>query len=319
VKGIFLFWLKIIFAKMKEFSVTILGNGSAMPTPYQNVSAQLVKYNGHRFLIDCGDGTQIQMLKYRVGFKKFNHIFISHLHGDHFFGLTGLLSTLHLLQRKEPMNIYGPPQLKKFIDISLETANTNLLFPLIFHDTLGGNRLLYDEGGLQVYTVPLKHGVPTTGFLFVEKEGKRKIDKAFVSEYNPTYGQIKEIKEGADFVAGDGNVIKNSEITIDGTPGRRYAFCSDTAYFEDIIPLIKGADLLYHEATFDESTKVEALANVHSTAKEAAAIAKAAGVKRLLLGHFSARINGNFSTLEREAKSVFENSTVSEQGKTYEV
>ncbi len=304
---------------MKEFSVTILGNGSAMPTAAQNVSAQLVKYNGKRFLIDCGDGTQIQMLKYRVGFRNLNHIFISHLHGDHFFGLAGLLSTLHLLQRKEPMHIYGPPQLKKYIDVSLETAYTKLLFPLVFHNTFGDDDLLYDDGELQVFSIPLKHGVPTKGFLFAEKDADRKISKEFVNEYNPSYEQIKNIKKGADYISEDGQVLENSKITTYGKQGRKYAFCSDTAYFEKIIPIIRDVDLLYHEATFDESTKIEALSNVHSTAKEAASIAAAAGVKRLLLGHFSARMNGDFSNLENEARSVFENTIVSQQGKTYDI
>ncbi len=302
-----------------EFSVIILGNGSAMPTANQNVSAQLVKHNGKRFLIDCGEGTQIQMLKYRTGFKNLNHIFISHLHGDHFLGLAGLLSTFHLLQRKEPLHIYAPPEIEKYINVSLQVANTTLQFPLVFHNTFDDNRLLYDDGELQVSTIPLKHGVPVRGFLFAEKEGKRKISKEFVSEYNPSFDKIRDIKNGADYITGTGQILKNSEITTSGKEGRRYAFCSDTAYFEDIIPVIKGVDLLYHEATFDEKTKIEALAHVHSTAKEAAAIAKAAEVKRLLLGHFSARLDGDFSDMEKEAKSVFENTIISQQGETYEV
>ncbi len=301
-----------------KFSVTILGNGSAVPTGTQNLTAQLVIYNGKRFLIDCGEGTQIQMIRYGTGFRNLNRIFISHLHGDHFFGLPGLLSTFHLYRRPEPLHIYGPGGLEEFLHVSLKTANTTLCYPLEIHQT-EEQGILYEDNELTVSTFPLKHGIFATGFLFSEKERPRNIAPYFIEKYHPTIEQIKAVKKGAGFTTPDGKYLENKEITTAPKPPRKYAFCSDTAYSEEIIPHIKGADLLYHETTFDERTREKAAERFHSTAKQAATIAKKAEVKKLLTGHYSTRMNGNYSNVLNEAREIFKESYLSEQGKTYEV
>ena len=301
-----------------EFSITILGNGSAIPTAKQNLAAQLVKYNGKRFLIDCGDGTQIQMIRYHTGFKHLDKIFISHLHGDHFFGLPALLSTFHLYGRKEPLHVYGPEGLEKFLETALHTGHTRLKFPLELHITKE-NEVLYEDEELTVSTFPLQHGIFATGFLFAEKERPRNISRNFIEQYNPSVEEMKKIKEGNGYETADGRYLTYEEITVGPKPPRKYAYCSDTAYSEEIIPFIKGVDLLYHETTFDESTREKAAERFHSTAKQAALIAKRAGVKRLLTGHYSARMNDNYEQVLQEAKSVFPDSLVAVQGKTYYV
>ena len=301
-----------------EFSVTILGNGSAIPTAKQNLAAQLVKYNGKRFLIDCGDGTQIQMIRYHTGFKHLDRIFISHLHGDHFFGLPALLSTFHLLGRKEPLHVYGPEGLGEFLETALHTGHTRLKFPLKLHTTKE-NEVIYEDDELTVSTFPLKHGIFATGFLFSEKERPRNISHDFIKQYNPTVEEIRKIKEGAGFETTDGRHLTYEEITVAPKPPRKYAYCSDTAWSEEVIPYIKGVDLLYHETTFDEKTREKAAERFHSTAKQAALIAQKAGAKRLLTGHYSARMNDNYEQVLQEAKSVFPDSLVAVQGETYEV
>ena len=302
-----------------DFSVTILGNGSAVPTDTQNPTAQLVRYQGQRFLIDCGEGTQMQMIKYHTGFKNLRHIFISHLHGDHFFGLVGLLSTFHLFGRKEPLHLYGPSDLKSFLDLSFKISNTTLLYPLFFHSTEDKDSILYEDENLTISKIPLKHSLPTTGFLFAEKKRPRKLNKAFVTKYQPSIAQMKAIKTGRDYHLPSGGVLENHLITSVGKPQRKYAYCSDTAYDERIVPFIQGVDLLYHESTFENAALDKALNRLHSTAMQAATIAQMAKVKKLLLGHYSARMNNDFSVLLSEARSIFKPAFLSEQGVTYAV
>jgi ribonuclease Z len=301
---------------MLPFSVTVLGNGSAVPTSFQNPTSQLLNYNGKRFLIDCGEGTQMQMIKYNTGHKHIDHIFISHLHGDHYYGLIGLINTFHLFGRKNPLFIYAPKALKKIINIQLEAANTTLRFPLeyIFTDKTSG--IIYEDKNLTVEHFPLKHRIPTFGFVFREKEKERKIKKDFVHIFSPSVEQIRKIKEGEDFITEDGKVLLNKEITEAAASPRAYAFCSDTAYTEEILPYVKGVDLLYHEATFTADQQDMADEKFHATSVDAARIALKAGVKKLLLGHYSARLRDR-SGLLQEAKEIFPESVLSEEGEEY--
>ena len=303
---------------MKDFTVSILGNGSAVPTAYQNPSSQLIKYKKLRFLVDCGEGTQMQFIKYGFSYRNLSHIFISHLHGDHYLGLAGLVSTFHLYGRKAPLHIFGPAPLETVIQQQFLISDTQLQFELVFH-RLEGEQLLYDDKHLQVCSFPLKHSVPTWGFLFREKENtERNLDKDFVALYKPKIEQMRKIKQGADFVSPEGKLFKNKEITLDGPPPRSFAYCSDTLYDENIVPKIKGVDLLYHEATFDNATDAKAAEKMHTTAAQAATIAKLAGAKSLLLGHFSARFS-NLTHLLKEGCDIFPQTMISEQGKTYEI
>lgn len=303
---------------MKDFTVSILGNGSAVPTAYQNPSSQLVKYKSLRFLVDCGEGTQMQFIKYGFSYRNLSHIFISHLHGDHYLGLAGLVSTFHLFGRKAPLHIYGPEPLENIILQQFLVSDTHLQFELFFHH-LDGEQLLYDDPQLQISGFPLKHSVPTWGFRFQEKENtEKRLSKEFVSHYRPKIDQMRQIKHGADYISEDGKVFKNKDITVEGPPPRSFAYCSDTLYDEDIISHIKSVDLLYHEATFDSATSLKASEKMHTTAAQAATIARSATAKKLLLGHFSARFT-NLSHLLKEATNIFPQTLISEQGRTYEV
>ncbi len=303
---------------MLPFNVTILGNGSAVPTSFQNPTAQLLNYNGKRFLIDCGEGTQMQMIKYNTGHKHIDHIFISHLHGDHYYGLIGIINTLHLFGRKNPLYIYAPKALKAIIDIQLEAANTTLRFPVEYIFTDESEGIIYEDKNLTVEHFPLNHRIPTYGFIFNEKPKERKIKKSFIGQYAPSVEQIHQIKQGADFITQNGEMIPNADITEAPPPPRSYAFCSDTAYFEKIIPFIQGVTLLYHEATFTADQQDLADDKFHSTSKDAARIARKAGAKQLLLGHYSARLRDR-SGLLAEAREIFPNTLLSEEGKTYEI
>lgn len=302
---------------MHDFQLTILGNGSAVPTACQNPSSQYLRYNNCRFLIDCGEGTQMQMIRYKKSIRKLSHIFISHLHGDHYFGLVGLLSTLHLYGRKQPLHLFAPAALNELLDLQFNLSDTHLVFELVFH-SLPESGLIYEDKNLRVETFPLNHRIETHGFVFREKTRERKLSKDFVEAYHPGIEQMHQIKAGADFITGQGQVIKNRDITIDPLPARSYAYCSDTAYDESIIPHIQGVDLLYHEATFDDDMVAMAQEKFHSTARQAAQIAKKAGVKKLLLGHYSARFKDPSSLLV-QAREVFENSFLSREGESYAV
>ncbi len=249
------------------FSLTVLGSNSAIPTLQRNPSAHLLNVNERLFLIDCAEGTQLQIRKYRIHFQRIHHIFISHLHGDHYFGLIGLLTSFHLLGRRHELHLYGHSLLKEIIDLQLEASATRLIYPLTFHPlTAGGLQLLIDDEKLTVHAFPLRHSVPTWGFVFREKPRRLHLQ----------------------------------------TPPRQrsYAYCSDTAYDEAVIPWIKGVDLLYHETTFMDDMRNAAAEKLHSTTTEAAAIALKAGVGKLLIGHFSARYEDT-GPLLAEAQSIF--------------
>ncbi len=301
------------------FSVTILGSNSAIPTIKRNPTSQLVNHNERFFMIDCAEGTQLQLRKNRIKIQRINHIFISHLHGDHFFGLIGLISTMHLLGRKKELHIYAPPPLEEIIDIQLKASQTELVYPLLFHpinpDLVD---VIYEDERLTISTIPLDHRIPTCGFLFKEKKGKRKLKKEVISSLNIPVKEFANLKNGADFVDSNGAVMKNNKLTDDPYPVRSYAYCSDTGYNENIIPIIKKADLLYHEATFTQDKVEVAREKYHSTAVDAATIAKKAKVKNLIIGHFSTRYESSEQLLE-EAMAVFKQTIAASDGKTIHI
>lgn len=303
---------------MLPFSITILGNGSAVPTSFQNPTAQLLNFNGKRFLIDCGEATQMQMIKYHTGHKNIDNIFISHLHGDHFYGLIGIINTFHLFGRKNTLHIYAPKMLKEIIDMQLKAGNTSLRFPIEYTFTDKTKGVIYEDNYLTVEHFPLNHRIPTYGFVFKEKPKERKIKKSFIAQHTPSIEQIHKIKKGQDFITDNGEILPNNTITEKPPSPRSYAFCSDTAYFEEIIPYIKGVTMLYHEATFTADQQDLAKEKFHSTSVDAAKIAVKANVKKLLLGHYSARLR-NRSALLKEAEEIFPGTILSKEGETYEI
>ncbi len=304
---------------MVPFTVTVLGNGSAVPTSFQKPSSQLITYGSKRFMVDCGEGTQMQMITYKTGHRHIDHIFISHLHGDHFFGLIGFLNTLHLYGRKQPLHIYAVKELEKVIELQLEVSNSKLSYPLMFHFLGAGFREpLYEDKNIEVFHFPLNHRITTYGFIFGEKPAERKLNKSFVERFHPSIEQMHAVKSGHDFITEAGETLANKEITLDPAPPRSYAYCSDTAYFEEVIPFIKNVNLLYHEATFDNSQQLLAKEKFHSTASQAAAIAKRANAGKLLLGHYSARFRER-NHLLKEAKEIFPDTNLSVEGESYEV
>ncbi len=303
---------------MIEFSVTVLGSGSAIPTSKQNPSSQLVTYNNNRYLIDCGEGTQMQMIKHKVRHSHLDNVFISHLHGDHFYGLIGLLNSFHLMRREKPLHLFAPKDLEKVIEVHLEVSNTTLYYPLIFHPLEDyDDQPLLDNDQIKISCFPLKHSIPVWGFLFKENELKRRLDKTFVEKYSPDFQQMADIKNGADFLSPDGELLSNESITLPPKPARSFAYCSDTAYLQSTGTYAKGVDLLYHESTFDNGMEALAKKTLHSTAVDAARVAKEAGAGKLMLGHYSARFQEDLNRLLNEAKEVFPNSILSREGETY--
>ena len=301
------------------FDLTILGCNSAVPTNQRKPTAQLLNVAGRFFLIDCGEGTQLQLRKYKIRMQNIHHVFISHLHGDHYFGLIGFISTMHLLGREKELHVYGPAELKEIIYIQLEASNTTLCFPLFFHEFgFDTPELLMENNDVTVHTIPLKHSLPCCGFLFKEKLKPRRMRKEKIEEYNIPLEAVPDIKEGGGYLSKDGELIPHIELTRSAQNPRSFAFCSDTMYNESIIPQIEGVDILYHEATFLDEVKERAKQTMHSTAKEAATIAKKAKVKRLIIGHYSQRYF-DLTPLQDEAQSVFPNTLLAHEGETHEV
>ncbi len=301
------------------FEVSILGSSSATPIYQRHPTAQVLNIHERLFLVDCGEGALIQMNRYKIKFHRINHIFISHLHGDHYLGLVGLLSTMHLQGRLTDLHIYCQQPLKEIIEIQLKYSETLLRYPLHFHflDPIQ-SELIYDDEELEVQTIILNHRIPCTGFLFSEKPGFRKLIKEKLQQYNIPVEFFQEIKKGKDYKLSGGEIISNAELTTDPRPPRVYAFCSDTSYDERIIPFIKNINLLYHEATFLNDKAARAEETFHSTAAQAATIAKKANVKRLIIGHFSARYKNLYPLLE-EAREVFTNTTLAIEGDTFKI
>lgn len=295
----------------------VLGCYSATPRAYTHPTAQVLDIKNHLFLIDCGEGTQVQLRKHKVKFARIKHIFISHLHGDHFFGLPGLISTFRLLGREAPLHIYGPKGIKQAMTLMLKLGNSWTNYPLLFHelDTKVSTCVFEDEK-VEVFTIPLDHRVYTNGFLFREKPGERKLNVVAAEQYGVDTCYFRNIKLGKDVTLDDGRVIPNAELSFDPPPVRSYAFCSDTRYNESILPIIREVDWLYHEATFQEAHAELAAPTGHSTARQAATIARKAGVKKLILGHFSTRYE-NLETFREEAAEIFENTELADDGKTF--
>lgn len=300
-----------------HFSVTILGSGSALPTARRNPTSQYVECNGRHILIDCGEGTQIQIRKYGIKLQRIEHILISHLHGDHYFGLVGLLSSMHLLGRVKPIHIYGPEGLKEIIELQLHYGGSRLAYELNFH-VLDANAdgCFFEDDILSIHHFPLSHKIPTIGYLIKEKERERNLRTEIAIADGVKVEYMHRLKKGEDVIDEDGNLISFEKYTKAPKKTRSYAFCSDTKYFEAIIPFIENASTLYHEATFTEAFMDRAKATAHSTAIQAATIAKKAEVKKLLMGHLSARYDSG-EVHEQEAKTVFENCEVVEDGSVY--
>jgi ribonuclease Z len=302
-----------------NFTVTILGSGAAIPTSDRNPTAHLVEVRNQLLLLDCGEGTQVQLRKSGIRIQKISHIFISHLHGDHYFGLIGLLNTLHLLGRTKDLHLHGIQPLKQLIDLQLELSGTILAYNLIFHPFETEKPvLILDDEQFTVSTIPLNHRVPTCGFLITEKPEKRKIRKEFVKKVKVPLQYFDRIKEGENYTDDQGIVYQNHQITDNPPDVKSYAYCTDTAYYEPIIPIIRDCDLLYHEATFMEDKAEDAHAKFHSTAREAATIALKANVKKLVIGHYSARYK-EVASLLGEARQVFPETILGEDGLKIEV
>jgi ribonuclease Z len=273
--------------------------------------------DGNLFLVDCGEGTQIQMIKYKIRRSKISHIFISHLHGDHYFGLVGLINSFGLLNHLQDLHVYAPSPLQEIIEWQLKVASTILPYKLFFH-TIGKADLLVDEEKFSVKCFRTNHRIECYGFSFHQKKGKRKLNVEKAKEYKIPFSYYDKLKNGEDYIQKNGTLIKNEWVTEEGTAGKTYVFCADTKYDESIIPHIKQADLIYHETTYLDALQQRAADRFHSTTKQAALIAKKADVKKLLIGHFSSKYD-TLEEFEQEAKEVFLNTELALEGVTYKV
>lgn len=304
---------------MTKFDVQILGCGSALPTTLHMPSSQLVNINGKLFMIDCGEGTQLQMRKFGARMGKLHSIFISHLHGDHVFGLPGLISTLGLLGRTADLTIYAHKELNVLLKPILNFFCRNLSYNVnIVSIPKDGLNILFENKSITISSFPLKHRIASSGFLFKEKEKMRHIKREMIDFYQIPIREINNIKSGADFVTSDGEIISNLRLTTAPNPSRSYAYCSDTAYDESIVPYIKDVDVLYHEATFAESELIRAEKTAHSTARQAAEISRLAEAEKLVIGHFSSRYI-ELDILLNEAQNIFKNTELAFEGKLIEL
>ncbi|MEO5783677.1 MAG: ribonuclease Z [Ginsengibacter sp.] len=298
-------------------AVTILGNNSAIPAFNRHPTAQVVQNAEESFLIDCGEGTQMQMIEFKIRSSKINHIFISHLHGDHYFGLIGLLTSMGLSGRKHELHLYAPAILKTIIELQLQVASAHLPFELNFHphDKEG---VILDDKKIIVESFKVKHRIECRGFLFREKKNLRKIEIEEVKKYNVPSSFFENLHRGEDFISDNNTVIKNELLTSAVSPPKTYAYCTDTLYDEGLVEKIKNVDLLYHEATYLHGLQQKAASRFHCTSIEAATIAKKAGVKKLLLGHFSSMYE-SLEDFKTEACTIFENTELALEGICYTV
>ena len=304
---------------MEPFKVHILGCGSALPTLQHNASSQIVELREKLFMIDCGEGTQIQLRRSRIHFSKIIAVFISHLHGDHCFGLPGMISTFGMTGRTAPLHIYAPAAFEPILEQTLSFFCQGLEFKVVFHavDTTQ-NKVVYEDRSLTVETIPLQHRIDCCGYLFREKPILPHIRRDMIDFYKIPISQINNIKAGADWVTVEGEVIANSRLTTPAEPARSYAYCSDTRYIKTLHELVKGVSTLYHESTYSAEDAERARLYWHSTSQDAAKVARDASVGKLLLGHFSARYN-NESQLLEEAKEIFPNSYLTREGATFDI
>ena len=304
---------------MSAMKVTILGSSSALPTSERYPSAHVLSAHERLFLIDCGEGTQMQLRKTRIRFAKINHIFLSHLHGDHVFGLYGLLSTFSLMGRENPLHLYAPGKYENILKSHLSDFDINLSFDIDFIPLSGNEPVkILDDKYLTVTSFPLQHRVPAYGFLFREKISDRRIIKECIDKFHIPHVRIPAIKKGEDFITHDGTIIKNTEITVPPPKPLSYAYCSDTKYFKRLASFVKEVSLLYHEATFDKTKADLAEITGHSTTLDAARTALDARVTTLLIGHFSARYKDVLPLVE-EARTLFPETYAAIDGKTFEV
>lgn len=298
--------------------LTILGCYAATPRTITNPTAQVLEIKNRLFLIDCGEGTQVQLRKNKLKFSKINHVFISHLHGDHFFGLIGLVSTFALLGRTTDLHIHGPKGIKEIINLQLKLSNSWTNYQLIFHELESKqSEIIYEDEKVIVKTIPLKHRIYTNGFLFQEKIGERRLNLTTVQDFEIDTCYYQNIKNGKDITLEDGRIIANKKLTYDPIPVLSYAFCSDTKFNEDIIPIIDNVSVLYHESTFLDSEESLAAKTMHCTAKEAARIALKANAKQLILGHYSTRY-ASIDLFKEEAETIFGEVLLADDGKSFE-
>lgn len=298
--------------------LTILGCYAATPRTITNPTSQVLEIRNRMFLIDCGEGTQVQLRRNKLKFSKINHVFISHLHGDHFYGLVGLISTFMLLNRQTDLHVYGPKGIKEIILMQLRYSNSFTGYNLYFHELDSKeSEVVFEDEKVLVKTIPLKHRIYTNGYLFQEKATERKLNIEAVEQHNIDVVYYRKIKYGGDIKLDDGTVISNAELTYDPEPAKSYAFCSDTIYDESIIPIIENCDVLYHETTFLESEADKAESTMHSTAKQAATIAMKANVKELILGHYSTRY-ANIELFQQEASTIHPNVRLGDDGVVFE-
>lgn len=301
-----------------SFELVILGNSSATPTINRFPSAQYLHMLDHHMLIDCGEGTQMQMQRYKIKKSKIKHIFISHVHADHMLGLPGLLFSMNLMQRTEALHIYGPPTLFELLDLFTKNTDSRMNFEIIKHETpQQRSQVILEDSTLKVTSFPLFHRIPTTGFLFEEQTKLRKLNIDQCRKHNIPFTHYTDIKRGKDFVSPDGRtVIRNSELTLENNHPISYAYCSDTMYHESVIESVKEVDLLYHEATFLHDKLARAKETMHSTALQAGMVAQQAQVKKLIIGHFSSRYDV-LDELLTETRSAFQNSYIANEGERF--
>lgn len=296
---------------------TVLGNGSATPIIERRPSASVLDIGNENILIDCGEGTQYQILKYKIRLSKVNYILITHLHGDHYFGLIALINTINFMGRKTPLTIIGPKGLDEIIGIQMKYAKAFFNFPINYIKTNPNEKeLVFENHKFKIYTIPLKHRIPCTGFIIKEQPAKRKILADKIPEGFP-HEYYRYLQQGLDITV-EGKQYINKDYTSDPLPPKKIAYCSDTIYDESLIMHLKGADLLYHEATFLHELKERADLTFHTTALQAATLAKKAEVKKLIIGHFSSRYK-DLNPLKVEATSVFENTLLAKEGKEYPI
>ncbi len=300
-----------------HFAVTILGNNSAIPSNGRHPTSQVVTLQDQLFLIDCGEGTQMQMSLYKIRRSKINNIFISHLHGDHYFGLIGLINSYGLQNRNAPLHVYGPAPLENILQLQLNCAHTVLPFPLHFHPlTPGQNDILLQAEGIEISTFPTTHRIDCFGFIFKEKHRKRKIIPEKTAQWKVPFAYYKQLQNGEDYKTPEGAIIDNELLTDAPPRGRTYAFCADTRYDENILQFVNQCDVIYHEATYLQADQDKAQSRYHTTTRQAALLAKKAAVRQLLIGHFSSKYT-DLNPFEQETRAVFPNTIVTEEGTTY--
>lgn len=298
-------------------TLTILGNNSALPAYGRNPTAQVLQTPEESFLIDCGEGTQVRLLQYKIKTSRISHIFISHLHGDHYFGLIALLSSMSLQNRQQPIHVHAPPALEKLIQLHLEVAQAHLTFPLYFHPIEKAG-IIAVTPGVSVQCFPMQHRIPCWGFVFTEKKNPRKIDPVRVQSYGVPPEFYARLQQGEDYIHPKGTIVPNSELTTEAEAPRRYAYCGDTLYTEDILEYIQGVDVLYHETTYLKDFEQKAEAYFHSTTEQAGRIAQKSGAKRLLIGHFSSKYESLDGYLE-ETRAVFPKTDLAIEGVCFKI